>query len=442
MNRNELNYAFTCIDDGLINNYFKIGTEYRPKRNKRIRWCVAIAACLAVVVMVPLLMNIIAVPNTNVGNSENNGIIDTHLPQNAEMVSVELFSDGQNLYFTNAFNGQQLIKYNGKDTVLEHVIGKPSDNRVFSGNMLFYTTDEGAFAKDCQSGKITKLLTFGNKMPYPITAIDGYDPERGAIAVDKTAIEEDCSAFILVERKVFFIHNAHKSIGIDGRYLAEEYWSTIYSIDLDTMERETIKSQHGVDALIRLVYVTEDTNLGIVFPNALDTESLYEYGGSVFYFSNFGQIRKYDTATNEDACVYASENAFYDVYWGDGKAYFAESTDQENIKTHVTLDLNDADNIIKREIKQEYTLSLLEYDPKNDLFYSLHKGSIISFKWNDAESFNVLHELSDDINGSIYDIKVVSDKLYFSYSNGSDKYFIVEVCDGKERIIVENGKAC
>ncbi len=452
MNRKELNYAFEAMDDDLINNYFKIGAEYKLKRKKKLKWAAAIAACLAVAIMIPLLIYNIGAPHTDIGNVGNNGTIDSQLPPNTKMVPVELFSNGQNLYFTNAFNGQQLIKYDGNDTVLEQVIGKPNDKRVVSGNMLFYTNDEGAFAKDLQSGRLTQLLSFGNEMPYPVTAIDGYDPERGAIAIDKTDIEEKCSDFILVGRKVFFLHNAQKGLSVDWRWLGEEYWSSIYSFDLDSGARETVKHLHFVDGYEYFEYITEDPDVTVKHTDNShieSIESIYEYSGALYYFNFFGgisKLHKYDMATAEDTCIYSSETGAYSINWGNGKVYFSESTgeestDDERIMIHVTLDLNDVNSIIKTRVKEKNMW--VECDADNNLFYSLYERKIISFEWNDPENFTVLHELSDNIDGSIiYDIKVVDDKLYFSYQDSGYKYCIVEVYEGKEKIIVENGKAC
>ncbi len=450
MNKNELNGAFAGIDDDLISNYFKIGAEYKHKRKKRIKWYTAIAACLAVAIMVPLLISIIGVSRTDIENVGNSGTIDSHLPQNAEMVPVKLFTDGQSLYFTNAFNGQQLIKYDGDDTVLEQVIGKTDDKRVIFGNMLFYTNAEGAFAKDIQSGELIQLLAFGNEMPYPVTAIAGYDPSDSneAIVIDKEDIEEDCSGFILVGRKVFFLHNAQKSLGVDRRWLGEEYWSTIYSFDFDSGARVTIKHLHFVDGYEYFEYITEDPDVTVRHTGNSHIESIYEYNGVLYYFNFFGgisELRRYDIATAEDTCIYSSERGAYSINWGNGKVYFSESTGEEDtgderIMIYVTLDLNDVNNIIKKKVKEKNMW--VEFDADNDLFYSLYEHKIISFEWNDAENYTVLHEISDEINGPIYDIEVTDNKLYFSYQAGVDKYCIVEVSEGKERIIVENGKAC
>ncbi len=443
MNKTILNDALSGIDDDLLNNYFKIGAEYKTKRQKRLKWASAIAACLLVAVIVPCVVSITGVnkPHTDIENTGSDDIIDSQIADNMEMKPVNLFSDGQNLYFTNAFNEKQLIKYDGYDTILAQVEGRPADNRVFTDNMLFYTNSEGAFVKDLQSGKLTQLMSFGYEMPYQVTAINGYDPEQGAIPVDKSETKEECLSFTVIGKKVFFIHNARKSLGINYRFLGEEYWSTVYSFDMDSKEMTTVISIHSVDSL-GYEYITEDPDCIDNLAGGMYIKSLCAYDEALFYFLSNSEINKYDPKTQADACIYSSTNSIYDVYWGDGKVYFSESTDQEGVVIHVILSLDATATVTKVETTQNYILGFLKYDAQKDLFYSLCDGAIISFPWSDAENYSVIHEISDNVKGVVNDVIFINDKLYFSYSTDGKLYYIVEVDDGEETIIIENGKPC
>ncbi len=436
--------AVGYIDDGYLNGYFE--TKYDLIRKNKIRkrvikWSSAVACCLLVAILLPVL----------------NSLPANELKGSGLYVEAPLISNGEQLFFIDNKYKNGLYGYDNEKSSLQNIVNTEVESCEFVGNTLFYYNSDGLFMRNIESADEQLILEFGKETRFAVKTVD-----------DKTVLDADvfekCSDFIVDGEIVFFLYRATKTICIENNSrVGTEILTDIYSFNISTAVLSSMKSEHMVSINQSNHKFTTDDSVQFTLSdisaqpedylaNQVYIIDLYKYGDDLFYCAESGKIYRLNANTKETALLYNSESyrgfSSARLAWNNGVGYFVEDLDELYL-TKISL----ADgNILRKKLSVNNGWKSYCFDETSNSYYSVIDTQIVRIECDDPQNrtvvgdmFEIFYDIGQDIYGmDIEDIAIVDNKVFLLYTDPlhrTDDYCIVKLQNGNAKIIVKNGKA-
>lgn len=426
--------AISNIDDQYLNRYFSKKSKHEKhncnKTSKtshtKLKWVSVVAACLALVISISAGIWINRLSNEQMRTNDYS--------------LIKLYGDESKLYFIDTRNQSNLISYNLEDGRIDTLIDKTINQAAIIDTELFFTTSEGMYVKNLETGTEEKMMDFSGLKTDSVTSVND-------MPLFEEAIIEGCSDFNKNGSIVYFLYGAKKKLSIDEHnVIGNECWNTIYAYNLVSHELFDIKSAHSICSyLSEKDFVTDRPEIPVLLHDT-SFHSLHFYNGNLYYITGSAEIRSIKADGTDDNAVYASKGTIRNIIWNNQLGYISESVENNNNTEayHTVLSLNDKTVISETRVETNLfsTFDNLCYDMTNNRFYTIFENNIISFAFDKPADYTVLYTFNIGIDHMQTNLIVVGGNLFCSYydavSNNSD-YYIIRISNNQEEIIVKNG---